>query len=242
MIRVLARCAALVDQLGGHPDGIDLRACAAAAGVPPSTAVRLLRDLVALGWADQQGPRGSYRLGPRVLALADASPWRAPLVAAGRAAVAALARSSGGEVILAVLRGHRRVVVLRSGTGRSALALEEQREVWASASGRLLAAHLPWRERRRLVAAIGLPARGAWPGVATAAELAAECAAIRRAGEVVNRPRSGAVDAIALAVPDGEGGTAALAVAVGKERWDEAGLRRQARAALRTLARRLPTG
>lgn len=242
MNRVLERATRLLAALGRHPDGVALRALAGESGVPASTCVRLLRDLVALGWADQSGPRGGYRIGPRAAALAHEQPYRGRLVEVVRPAAARLASRLRAQVLLAVLRGSRRLVVLRVEGDGDPFLLEEQRELYASASGRLLVAALPWRARRRLLDRIGPPPPGSWPGVSTAAELAAECAAIRRAGLVVNRPAGGDRNAVAVALPDGEGGVAALAIGMPKRGWSEERVLRAALALARRLAPRLAGG
>lgn len=241
MNQVLVRATRLLVRLGAHPSGISLRALAAESGLPPSTCVRLLRDLVQLGWADQDGPRGDYRLGPRAASLDHDLPYRGGLVAMAKPVVAALAGRLDAQVLVAVLRGDRRLVVLRAeGRGdRDPLCLAEERELYASASGRLLVAHLPWRARRRLVDAIGPPGPRQWPGVGTWDELGRECAAIRRDALVVNRPADGDRNAVAVAVPDGDGGTAALAIGLLKYAWDERAAVAEARRAAAALRRRL---
>lgn len=238
MNQVLARATLLLARLGLHPEGLSLRALAGEAGIPPSTCVRLLRDLVALGWADQDGPRGTYALGPRAASLAHALPYRGALVGVARPLVSALARRLGAQVLVAVLRGDRRLVVLRAdaSTTGDPLCLAEERELYASASGRLLVAHLDWRGRRRLVARIGLPGPRRWPGIGTWAELSQECAAIRSAGLVQNLPSDSEMNAVAVALPDGEGGIGALAVGMAKSRWDAAVCERGARQTARRIA------
>lgn len=237
--QLLARATLLLVHLGRHPDGLSLRALAAETAVPPSTCVRLLRDLVVLGWADQSGPRGGYRLGPRAASLAHDQPYRGRLVAVAQPLVAALARRLGAQVLVAVLRGDRRLVVLRAEGDGDPLCLAEERELYASASGRLLVAHLAWRARRRLVGRIGLPTPRAWPGVADWDELSAECAAIRRNGHVVNQPADSERSAVAIAVPDGDGGTAAVAIGMFKRDWCETLALREARRVAALLRRRL---
>jgi DNA-binding IclR family transcriptional regulator len=243
MNQVLARATLLLAHLGRHRDGRSLRALAAESGIPASTCVRLLRDLVALGWADQRGPRGIYLLGPRTASLAHERPYRQALVAAARPIVDGVARRLAAQVLVAVLRGQRRLVLLRSeaGAGGDPFCLVEERELYASATGRLLVAHLPWRARRALVDAIGLPDRGRWPGVLTWDDLNRESAELRRTGVEINRP-AGDRNAVAVAIPDGAGGTAALAIGMPKRSWDEAAVLRAARLAARRIGQALERG
>lgn len=240
MNQLLVRATLLIARLGQQPEGLSLRALAAATDIPPSTCVRVLRDLVALGWVDQHGPRGTYHLGPRATALSHEQPYRAALVTAAQPVVAQVARTAQAQVLVAVLRGDRRLVLLRSEAGAGdPLTLSEERELYASASGRLLIAHCTARARRRLVDALGLPPPRAWPGVLTWADLTSACADIRKTGCEINCPQDGPHNAVALAIPDGAGGTAALAIGIAKERWEEAAALRLVRRAAARIARGL---
>lgn len=239
---LLSRATLLLARLSRHRDGIALRALAQETGIPPSTCVRLLRDLVALGWADQNGPRGGYRIGPRAASLAHEGAYRGRLVGEAQPLVARLAHRLGGQVLIAVLRGERRLIILRAEGDGDPLCLEEERELYASASGRLLVAHLAWRARQRLVERIGLPDRRRWPGVATWDELGAECAAIRRTGWVVNCPPEGERNAVAVAIPDGQGGTAAVALGMAKKGWSEPAALRALQSTAAAIGRRLSAG
>lgn len=117
--------------------------------------------------------------------------------------------------------------------------MAEERELLPSASGRLLIAHLDWRARRRLVTAIGGPDAQRWPGIAACAELNGECAALRKTGVEINRPRSGVMNAVAVAIPDGSGGTAVLALGMPKRGWNEDFALRSAREAAVRITRGL---
>ena len=236
---LLSRVTVLLTSLGRHPHGVALRALAQETDIPPSTCVRLLRDLVALGWADQSGPRGGYRIGPRAASLAHEGPYRGRLVSEAQPLVTRLAHRHGGQVLIAVLRGERRLIILRAEGDGDPLCLEEERELYASASGRLLVAQLAWRARQRLVEHVGLPDRRRWPGVATWDELGAECAAIRRAGWVVNCPPEGGRNAVAVAIPDGQGGMAAMALGLPKQGWSEDAALRALRRTAAAIKRRL---
>lgn len=209
---LLSRATTLIATLGSQPQVLpDL---AAAAGLPAATTSRLLKRLVALGWADQDGNRGAYRLGPRAYALASASPYRQGLLAATIPDMRRLAaRWPQAGIVLVVLRPWGRHVLWECGaftggaTGRLRLEAED---LWNGASGRLLVANLPVRERNQWIAQVGLPPASAWRGVLTRRELLAALADLRREGvSEVLQPLRG-LWASAVLVPDGEGGLAAL--------------------------------
>lgn len=223
-VAVLAKATRLVDALAARGgDAAPLSALARAAGLPLSTAGRLMRDLVALGWADQPGRRGDYRLGPRARTLGLAQRHRGRFFAAARERLPALAQRLRAAVSVACLRGRRRCLLhewLPDG-GERRPVLEEDGDLWVMAGGRLLAAFLPAAERRALVAAVGLPGPTAWPGVANRDDLAAELAWIRRQNLAFQRLPQREAASAAVAVPDGDGGLLALGFWVPRGQLDE---------------------
>jgi DNA-binding IclR family transcriptional regulator len=69
-IQVLERAYALLDVLAAHPDPVPLKDLAAATGLHPSTAHRILNDLTIGRLVDRPEP-GCYRLGMRLLELGN---------------------------------------------------------------------------------------------------------------------------------------------------------------------------
>lgn len=212
-IAVLGKATLLIDLLAeraGEP--ASLSALADAAGLPPGTAGRLLKDLVALGWADQDANRGGYRLGPRARGLGLAQRHRERFFAAARPLLAALAERLGACVQVACLRGRRRCVLHEwrpAGIDRPPV-LEEHDDLWSTSSGRLLVALAPTAERRALLTELPAPDPADWPGIDGAADLHDELAWIRRRNLATRpAPRRGDPSA-AVGVPDGEGGRLAV--------------------------------
>jgi IclR family acetate operon transcriptional repressor len=233
-VAVLAKATRLIDALaerGGEP--ATLSELAAAAELPQGTAGRLLKDLVQLGWADQTARRGGYRLGPRARGLGLAQRHRARFFELARDCLPALARRLGAPVSVACLRGLRRRTLhewLGDGDERQP-TIDERDDLWVTAGGRLLTAHLPAAERRQLITRVGLPAPGDWPGVATPDDLRDELAWIRRQNLAMQRLRHRPRSSAAVAVPDGEGGLLAVGFHVAPAAWNEtkiADLRRTA--------------
>lgn len=215
MSRLLDRATSLISALGSRPgQPRTVHELAGEVGLPPATCTRLLKRLVALGWADQDGNRGAYRLGPRAYALTAASPYRQQLVGLAAPVMRRLsARWPLAGVVLVVLRPWSRQLLWEcgafndAGPGRMRLVAED---LWSGASGRVLMASLPARERHVWIDHVGLPAAAVWRGIATRRELLAALAEIRREGLAeVDQPARG-LYAVAVPLPDGEGGTAAL--------------------------------
>ena len=69
-IQVIERMMSLLDALAGYPDPVSLKELSLATGLHPSTAHRILNDMVAKRFVDRTEP-GAYRLGMRLLELGN---------------------------------------------------------------------------------------------------------------------------------------------------------------------------
>ncbi|HEY8099603.1 MAG TPA: IclR family transcriptional regulator [Burkholderiaceae bacterium] len=69
-IQVIERMIALLDTLAQYPDPVSLKELSIATGLHPSTAHRILNDMVLKRFVDRTEP-GSYRLGMRLLELGN---------------------------------------------------------------------------------------------------------------------------------------------------------------------------
>lgn len=209
--RVLMRASRLLSQIGESP-GASVITLASAADLPVATTSRLLNALFALGWVDRQGARGGWRIGPRLHAMMCGLPYRERLIGAARATMEHLAKELGAPVTLSGLMRDRRQILCESAPDGAAMSsLCEQDDLYYTAAGRVLIAHLPPAQRRRQVDRIGRPRRvTTWAGVLTRLELLRALAQIRRQGsERFVRSETRSVHE-AVAIPDGDGGTVAL--------------------------------
>ena len=209
-MQVLARASALLSDLAAAP-GQGLDDLAASTRLPRATCARLLAVLAGLGWVEHAGRRRGWRLGPRAQAVAEGAPYRTRLLAAARPHLAAAAERLGQPVALSVLLGARRLVLERcapDGRRDRRLEVDADADIAASLAGRLLLALQPPARRRRLCRILALPDPRRWPGLLDAGELADELRRLARERATTACRRRLAAAAIAL--PDGEGGFAAL--------------------------------
>jgi DNA-binding IclR family transcriptional regulator len=238
MARVLERGLRLVQALGESGGTLSVQELATRSGLPPATCTRLLQQLTALGWAEQPLPRGPYQLGHRLHALAQARPFRADLVAASQPVIERLARATNSRVILVVRHEARRILIGSAGAspGEPAKRYEVVQDCWHGAAGFALIAAAGPAVRRRLWQQAPTPCR--WPGVVTWRDLQAVCREATACGWVEHHPRNVALSAVGVALPDGEGGHAAIGVLVPRERW-HAGLITATRRAALVISRQL---
>jgi DNA-binding IclR family transcriptional regulator len=97
----VARALALLDELGAAPDGLGVNELARRIGVNASTASRLLATLQA-GRMVERAPGGPYRLGLRLVALADGVLARLDVRDLARPRLRALADATGETATLSV--------------------------------------------------------------------------------------------------------------------------------------------
>jgi DNA-binding IclR family transcriptional regulator len=213
--RLLDRATTLISALGSRPgQPRTVHELAAEVALPPATCTRLLKRLVDLGWADQDGNRGAYRLGPRAYALTAAAPYRQHLVAAAAPLMRRMStRWPQAGVVLVVLRPWSRQLLWEcgayndTGSGRMRLVAED---LWSGASGRVLVANLAARDRHLWIDHVGLPAPTVWRGIATRRELLAALNDLRHDSVAEVEQQARGLYAVAVPLPDGDGGTAAL--------------------------------
>ena len=97
----MARALALLDELGAAPDGLGVNELARRIGVNASTASRLLATLEA-GRIVERAPGGPYRLGLRLVALADGVLARLDVRELARPRLRALVEATGETATLSV--------------------------------------------------------------------------------------------------------------------------------------------
>lgn len=201
---VLPRALRLLDAFQPARTVLTLSQLAAHAGLPLSTAHRMVADLCAWGALDRDG-EGRYSIGLRVRQLAALAPRGNLLREMCLPTMEELVERTACSCVLAVLDGTDVVnVEVLAGT-RSALRVTGQRShALLTAAGRVLIAFADAHIRRD---ALERPVPRATPETVTAPGTLREIlAGIRRAGVCVSRQQADiGFDGVAAAVRDGAG-------------------------------------
>ncbi|MGW3013611.1 IclR family transcriptional regulator [Streptomyces sp. NPDC001219] len=124
-------------------------------GVHKSTAFRILGVLENRGLVEQERERGKYYLGAGVLRLAGAAAIRLDISQEGQPVCRALAADTGETANIAVLDGDAAVNIMQARGSAAVTAynwLGRRTPLHATASGKVLLAHLPAPRRDTLVA------------------------------------------------------------------------------------------
>ena len=119
-IQVIERLSGLLDALANYPDPVSLKQLSANTGLHPSTAHRILNDLVAKRLVDRAEP-GAYRLGMRLLELGNIVKSRLNVREAALDFMRALHRKTHQTVNLSVRQSDEIVYIDRAFSERSGM-------------------------------------------------------------------------------------------------------------------------
>jgi len=119
-IQVIERMVSLLDVLAQHPDPVSLKDLSHLTGLHPSTAHRILNDLVLKRFVDR-AEAGSYRLGMRLLELGNIVKSRLNVREASLDFMRALHRRTQQTVNLSVRQGDEIVYIDRAFSERSGM-------------------------------------------------------------------------------------------------------------------------
>lgn len=119
-IQVIERMNLLLDTLAKYPDPVSLKELSQQSGLHPSTAHRILNDLVTTRFVDRVEP-GTYRLGMRLLELGNVVKSRLSVREAALDFMRALHRKTQQTINLAVRQGDEIVYIDRAFSERSGM-------------------------------------------------------------------------------------------------------------------------
>ncbi len=182
MIQVIHRALDILELLGSQPErAFPLGEIARLLALHRATCSNILKTLAQRGYVERLPARGGYRLGSL------ASPWQGlaehdrELAVVARPLLQALAEKLDETSLLGVIRGTKRVTLECAATDRDLQVRSRQvRDVYETASGRLLLAYLPDQQQTAFVERAGLPDARVWSEIGSADDLQRALAAIRR--------------------------------------------------------------
>jgi DNA-binding IclR family transcriptional regulator len=143
-IQVLERCFALLDVLASHQDPVPLKQISIQTGLHPSTAHRILNDLVCGRFVDRP-EAGSYRLGMRLLELGNLVKARLDVRDAALGPMRELHKLTHQPVNLSMRQGDEIVYIERTYSERSGMqvvrAIGGRAPLHLTSVGKLFLAH-----------------------------------------------------------------------------------------------------
>lgn len=228
-VRSLDKAVDLLEALAGESRGLSLAELAKRTGFNPSTAHHLVATLRRRGFVDQDPETRNYRLGYKIVGLANQFLHDADLYTAGVGPIRDLRDASGDTTYLNILQG-REVVSVIELPGTRPVQVRRARQpgrtvLHCTATGKVLLAYLPPERLAALLPTLSLSALT--PNtLTTLPAIERELAAVREQGYALDREEYleglGCVDAPVFA----RDGTCLAAVSVAypaldPERWRE---------------------
>jgi DNA-binding IclR family transcriptional regulator len=158
-IQVIERATRLLDALASEREPVTLKALAATTGLHPSTAHRILNDLVVARYVDRVD-NGVYQLGMRLLELGSLVRGRLNVREAAIDAMQALHKLTGQTVNLSIQQGDEIVYVDRAWSERSGMqvvrAIGGRAPLHLTSTGKLFLSASDPRQVRAYVTRTGL--------------------------------------------------------------------------------------
>lgn len=128
-----------------------------------ATAANINKTLVHKGYLEHIGKKKGYRLGPAAYRLTNEVPYGQDLVNAAREVMEKLTTKLNESCLLGVLRNYKRYILhVVNSEQEIQVQMRSERNVYETASGRLLLAHLSEKELERFIQHNGLPDPTLW--------------------------------------------------------------------------------
>jgi len=169
------------------------------------------------------GRKKGYRLGPMIYQLTGDLSYNENLLQVAKPEMERLTKTLNETCILGIIRNQKRFILHTVNSDQDLqVRSKSERDIYETASGRLLLAFLPDKDRDALVASIGLPKTETWKGVKTKKQLDDAFSKIRKERLAVTLSPS---HIVGLAVPiDKNGHTiASLSVFLPESRYNRKG-------------------
>ncbi len=225
-IQVIERMTVLLDTLASAPEPVSLKELALATALHPSTAHRILNDMVATRFVDRTEP-GHYRLGMRLLELGNLVKARLSVRDAAIEPMRELHRTTGQTVNLSVRQGDEIVYIERAYSELSGMqvvrSIGGRAPLHLTSSGKLFLSADDAKQVRSYVVRTGLAGQTR-NSITDPARLERELAVVRNRGySRDNEELEMGVRCIAAAIHDDTGKLiAGLSVSAPTDRLQEA--------------------
>jgi DNA-binding IclR family transcriptional regulator len=148
-----------------------------------ATAANIINTLVSRGYLEHIGKKKGYRLGPTAYRLTNEIPYEQELVNTARSVMEALTATLNESCLLGVLRNHKRYILHAvNAVQEIQVQLRSERNIYETASGRLLLAYLSEKELERHIQKDGLPDINIWEEAQTTEKLISALSQIKIEG------------------------------------------------------------
>lgn len=219
MIQVLDRAFEVLEFLSSaEGNTATLSQMEAATGIQKTTLSNILKTLETAGYVAHPQKRKGYRLGYRLYLLAGPDFIFNKIEILARDEVKLLHDVFAETVVLASEKDGQRVIikVMECQEGITA-RIPHSKDLYLSATGRVMLANYPENRIRSIIARIGLPSPRNWDGIRSEEDLMRELAVIRNDGFCVSADHAD-IKGIAVPIVVGKLPVAAIGVCIPKFR------------------------
>ena len=156
----------LVAQANGQ--ALSLTEISASLGLSQPTAANIINTMVDRSYLEHVGKKKGYKLGPASFRLTNEVAYEQDLVNASKDAMEQLTQQINETCLLGILRNNKRYILHNVNCNQDIqVQIRSERNVYETASGRLLLAYLNPKERERFIQVNGLPNKQLWEEAST---------------------------------------------------------------------------
>jgi IclR family transcriptional regulator, KDG regulon repressor len=211
----------LVGQRNGQP--ISLTEISDELELNQATAANIINTIVSRGYLEHIGKKKGYRLGPAAYRLTNEIPYEQDLVLAATPIMEELTAKLNESCILGVMRNHKRYILHAvNAVQEIQVQLHSERNIYETATGRLLLAHLSEKELDRFVQHTGLPDATLWEEADTKEGLIETLAKIKKEQIAMTNPKNRQVKGFAVPISINDQVVASLSVFLPEYRFSAA--------------------
>lgn len=210
----------LVAQRKGQP--ISLTEISDELQINQATAANIINTIVSRNYLEHIGKKKGYRLGLEAYRLTNAVAYEQDLVNAAREPMEKLTETLNETCILGILQNHKRFILHVVNANQDIqVQIRSERNVYETASGRLLLAYLSEKELERFLQINGLPDRELWQEATTNNNLKEALRNIRELGVAKTHKQMSHLKGFAVPIFKHEKVVAGLSVFVPEYRCSE---------------------
>lgn len=133
-----------------------------------ATTANIINTMVSRSYLEHIGKKKGYRLGPAAFRLTNEVAYEQDLVNASKEAMERLTQKVNETCLLGILRNNKRYIIHNVNCNQDIqVQIRSERNVYETASGRLLLAYLNPKERERFIQVNGLPNKQLWEEACT---------------------------------------------------------------------------
>ncbi len=164
MVLVVIKALDILEYLAQTPNrAFTLTEISESLNLNQATCANILKTLVSKNFVEHLGRRKGYKLGPMAFNLTNNLDYNREIIVAAKDVMLEITEELNETSLLGVLRNQKRYILhLVNSDQDLQVRSHTERDVYETATGRLLLAYLPKKERDNFINAHGIPSSNVW--------------------------------------------------------------------------------